>query len=478
MTKSIIHFLWIVMLTACVSIPEKPPDLNMPVPETWIAGSTEGEIPDQWWRGFDDSGLNAIVIEALETNHDLRAAAARLRAAAAQVRIAESGLFPHIGASGSAARQKRNFVGFPLPGSESGVLSSTSTLFGLSLDLSWEVDLWSRISAGRAASFSEFQASKADLLGYRLSLIGQTVKAWLGATEAARQVALADVTLKNYQMTNDQVFTRYRRGLQPSLDVRLSEANVAVAEATLSRQRDLLQVSLRQLEIMLGRYPSGSISVGGRLPDLRGRVPGGLPSEILRRRPDVIAAEKRFAGAAFRVKEARRALYPKLTLTGSDGRSSDELKNLLEGDYSVWSLFGGLLQPLFQGRRLRAGVHLALAGKDEALARYAQSVLNAFAEVESTLAAENQLEIQEKALRRAVEQSLEARRLSEERYARGLSGLLSVLESQRQAFTSQSQLLSVHRQRLDNRVNLILAMGGEFIKSAAGSKKEGIPHES
>jgi len=478
MYKSKIHLLWIVLLAACASVPERPPDLDLAVPEAWAAGSTGDEIPDHWWQRFGDPGLNGIVAEALEANYDLRAAASRLQAAAARIRIAGAGLFPQIGTNGSVSRQKRNFVGFPIPGSESGVLSSTTSLFGLSLDVSWEIDLWGRMSAGRAASVSEFQASNADLFGYRLSLIGQTVKAWFAATEGARQVALAEATLKNYQTTNEQVFTRYRRGLQPSLDVRLSEANVAVAEATLSRQRDLFQVSLRQLEILLGRYPAGKISVGSRLPDIGGYIPGGLPGDIVRRRPDLIAAEKRFTGAVLRVKEARRALYPKLTLTGSDGRSSDELKNLLEGDYSVWSLFGGLLQPLFQGGRLRAGVSLAQAGENEAFARYAQSVLNAFAEVESTLAAENQLEIQETALRQAVRQSLEARRIAEDRYARGLSGLLAVLESQRQAFTTQSQLLSIRRQRLDNRVNLTLALGGEFMKSGSESRKEGDSNET
>jgi outer membrane protein TolC len=174
------------------------------------------------------------------------------------------------------------------------------------------------------------------------------------------------------------------------------------------------------------------------------------------------AEEKRLAAANMRVAEARRALYPRISLTGSSGTSSDELKNLLKGDYSVWNIIGNLVQPLFQGGRIRGGIKLAQAQEQEALFFYAQKVLNAFAEVETALSAETFLEQRENALRVAAEQAVAARQLAESRYNRGLIDLIEVLEAQRRAFETQSQLLIVKRERLENRVDLYLALGGDF----------------
>jgi outer membrane protein TolC len=182
----------------------------------------------------------------------------------------------------------------------------------------------------------------------------------------------------------------------------------------------------------------------------------------MRRRPDLLAAERRLSAAHARVLESKQALYPRISLTGSAGTSSDELKNLLDGDYSVWNLVANLLQPVFQGGRLRANVNLAEARELEGLALYAQSVLGAFAEVESALSAEELLSQQEAALTQAAEQSVAARQLADQRYAQGLTDFIAVLEAQRRAFNSQSQLITVQRQRLDNRIDLYLALGGGF----------------
>jgi NodT family efflux transporter outer membrane factor (OMF) lipoprotein len=266
------------------------------------------------------------------------------------------------------------------------------------------------------------------------------------------------------------VHRRYRLGLRPSLDVRLSESNVADAEALLYLRKNQLQKIKRQLETLVGHYPSGSIELSSSLsPELKA-VPAGLPADIVKNRPDLIAAEKRLASSYARVIESKRALYPRLSLTASGGTSTNELKNLLDGDFSVWNLIGNLLQPLFQSGKLRAGVDLAKARELEVLALYAQSVLNAYAEVETALEAEGLLAKREKALRTAVDQAIAARNLAQTRYARGLTDLIEVLESQRQAFLSQSQHLIVKRQRLENRIDLYLALGGDFVDRESQGK--------
>jgi len=464
MSKIPVLLLVIGFLSACVRVPRTAPVTETPVPEAWAGGETTGDSLRGWWTTFGDPGLEKAVLSALRFNHDLRAAAARFSAAAAHARMAGADLYPALSARGSASRQKRNFVGFPFPGGLDGGLSRTSDLFGLSLDVSWEVDLWGRLSSGRAAALADLQASRADLEGFRLSLANLTARTWFASQEARLQVELAESTVRNDRITNGQVRARYRRGLRPSLDVRLSESNLAAAEAELAARRETARLSTRRLEVLLGRYPAADLKAPGDLPALTTRIPGGLPGDIIRRRPDLVAAERRLAAARVRVREAGRALYPRLTLTGSAGTSSDELKNLLNGDFSIWSLAAGLLQPIFQGGRLRAVVAAAEAAEAENLAGYAQAVLNAYAEVESALTAESSLLQQEEALRTAADQALAARGLAEDRYARGLSPLLEVLEAQARAFESQSRLLSVRRRRLDNRVNLYAALGGGFIQ--------------
>lgn len=456
-------FFILAITLSCVPKLKGPPDLAVDVPRNWVSeeAASDGDL-SQWWTRFDDSRLNSAIEQVFRENYDLKATVARVDAAASLARIAGADLFPGVSGSFSAIRQKRNFVGFPFPGTGDGVPSSTSSVFGVSLDVSWEIDLWGRLQAARSAAVAEFQASEADLIGFELSLAAQTAKAWYTAVEAELQVQLAEATLHNYRETNDQVWVRYRRGLRPSLDVRLSESNVATAEAVLTQRQDQLQRIKRQIEILLGRYPTSQIVLSEDLPVISEQVPAGLPADIVRRRPDLIAAEKRLAASHARFIESRRALYPRISLTGSGGTSSDELSNLLDGDYSVWNLIGNLIQPLFQGGRLKAGAKLAQAREQEALARYAQSVLNAYAEVETSLAAEKYLEQREKSLENAAEQATAARQLAQDRYTRGLTNLIEVLEAQRRSFDSQSQLLSLKRQRLDNRIDLYLALGGDF----------------
>jgi outer membrane protein TolC len=191
-------------------------------------------------------------------------------------------------------------------------------------------------------------------------------------------------------------------------------------------------------------------------------VPEGLPATLVSRRPDLVAAEYRLAATDARLVQARAALYPSLRLTGSGGSTSTELGDLLDGNFSVWSLAGGLLQPIFQGGRLRAGVDLAESGTAQALAAYANVLLNAYGEVESTLTSESILSRRESALAVATDQAVAARRLAEDRYDAGLEDIVTVLDAQRRALSAESQLLLVRRSRLENRVDLYLALGGGF----------------
>ncbi len=206
------------------------------------------------------------------------------------------------------------------------------------------------------------------------------------------------------------------------------------------------------------------------MPPLPPPAPAGLPAQLVDRRPDLVAVERRLGAAGFRVSQARAALYPSLRLTGSAGSSSSELDDLLDSDFSVWSLAGNLLQPLFQAGRLRAGVELGEARYREAANLYAQSLLRAFSEVETALTAERLLREQTTALDAAATEAAAAERLAQDRYGRGVGDYLAVLAAQVQALDASSQLLATSRALLDTRVDLHLALGGGFaIPTYAGT---------
>jgi len=447
---------------ACVKPPPTTsPEIDVAPPDAWTATPSNPDVPvHEWWEQFGDPSLSSLIVTALEENSDLMAAAARVDRAAAQARIAGADLKPRVGIGASAKKQQFNPVAF---GQDATPVVFDS--YGLSLDVAWEVDLWGRLRAGARAALAEAQAVDADLAGARLSIAGQTAKTWFAVAEALQQVELARTSAESFRRSSEWIRHRYETGIRPPLDLRLALSNQAAAEAVLGRRREQLDRSLRQLEVLLARYPSAKLleqfpSTG--LPELPSPPPAGLPAEIVSRRPDLVAAERRLVSNDQSLRSARRALYPRLSLTGSGGTLALQIGDLLDGDFGVWTLAANLTQPLFEGGRLRAGVDRAAAGKDEALARYVSSVLQAYREVESALAAETFLKAQAVALEEAAKQTIAAQRLSEERYAQGVGGYLVVLESQSRALTAQSELLTVRRALLDNRVDLHLALGGGF----------------
>jgi NodT family efflux transporter outer membrane factor (OMF) lipoprotein len=451
----------------CVSAPKvSDAPLDVPTPGAWTAAEAPaGEIDQKWWTDFGEPELTRIVEIALTRNHDLMAAATRVDQAAAQARVAGADLMPTVNVGLNGRRNKQNFIGLPIPGAEGGVLSRTFTTYGVSLDLSWELDLWDRLGARARAGIADLQAAAADYRGAQLSVAAQTMKAWFATAEASQQLALAEATVESFTRSTRQVRQRYETGIRSSLDLRLSLANLAGAEALLKQRRQQLDAATRQLEVLLGLYPGRELIVPTALPDTPPPIPAGLPSDLIDRRPDLAAAERRLAASDERYRAARRDRYPRFSLTASTGTSTKGLKDLVNGDFSVWSLAFNLLQPVFQGGRLRAAVDLSEAQADEFLINYASSALNAYAEVETALAAEAYLAEREADLAEAAEQSRAAERLSEDRYGAGLENFITVLESQRRALQADGEWIAARRQRLENRVNLYLALGGGFERS-------------
>ncbi len=459
----------VVLLSACASAPPvRITELGFVAPDTWSAtDAREGLPPTDWWREFGDPGLDDLIAEAIAGNYDLVAAAARLEQALVRAKIIGADLYPQADLGFGGSRTKRNFVGFGALAGDGGgagttVLASTTNSFSLSLDVAWELDVWGRIRSATSGALADAQAALMNRQAAELSLAGQTAKSWFSVIEAREQLALAERTVASYESTTSNVRARYERGVAPALDLRLSLTELSVAYALVQRRARELDASVRTLEVLLGRYPAHRLEATTDLPRPRGAVPAGLPVELLVRRPDLIAAERSLAASGARVREARAALFPRLALTASGGTASEQVDNLIDGDFSVWSVAGNFAQPILQGGRLRAGVDLAVAEQAEAGAVYAGAALQAYAEVETFLAAEGYLAAREEALAEAAGQARAALDLATERYQAGLEDYVTILASQRNALNADSEHLAVRRARLETRVDLYLSLGGGF----------------
>lgn len=442
------------------------PELGFEVPAGYKAGPADSaaELQDGWWHEFGDAVLDAVIEEALLNNRDLSASAARLQAALTVPTIVGAAALPQVDAGLDANRSRRLFLGFPFGGG--GVPSSTTTTYGLSLNVRWEVDVWGRLRSDEQAALADAEAVALLHDGARLSLVGQVSKAYFAVVEARQQLALADATAIATRQTDADVRDRFRRGLRPALDAHQAATNAANADANVAARAEQLERALRQLDLLCGRYPKGLIAGADTLPADLPAVPVGLPSELLRRRPDLVAAERHLAAAGCRVDAATAALYPRLSLTASGGRTSEELGDLVDNDFRIFSLGANLFQPLFSGGALRAEVARQEALQRESLSLYQGAVLVAFTEIESALVATAALDRRRQELVRAARSAELARDLARERWQNGLTDFLAVADGQRQAFTAQSNLITAERQRLDNRIDLFLALGGGFVADA------------
>lgn len=436
-------------------------------------------MPDRGWvQSFGDTKLSALVEEALDHNKDLQMAAARLQISEANAKIAGADLYPKANGIFKAGRFKRNFIGFPFgssttPGADGtgqgqdAVLSNLNNEFGLQLDMSWEVDLWGRIRAGQSAAIAEYEAAESDRKAAELSIAAQTAKTWFSLLEEREQLELAEKAVDIFRETEKAIRERFEAGIDAGGAARASQLRLAMTDVENAREmvaqrNDSVKQTMRQLELLLGRYPEGSIRSGAQLPGVPGPVPAGIPAELLDRRPDIQASERRLAAADQRVLEAKKALLPAISLSGNTGTSSEQIEDILNSNFSIWSVAGNAMQPILAGGALRNRVFLRHGEVKKAVADFEKTALNAFGEVENALESEAFLAQRERALRQAAEHAREAYLSASEEFEDGTGDILTMLSAQNQAFSQMAQHVAVRRQQLENRVDLHLALGGNF----------------
>jgi NodT family efflux transporter outer membrane factor (OMF) lipoprotein len=421
---------------------------NLQVPPAWTAqGGAAGAVAGSWLTAFRDPQLDTLVGEALANNPDLQVAAARVEQAASFVKVAGATLYPQVNALARG--------GGALSGDSSG-------LEGAGIFANWELDLWGRVRAGRAAAQDQFGSTELDALYARQSLAAMVAKSWFLATEARMQRAIAEEMANASERQLGLAQDRLRVGRGDEYDVALARANLATFRDSV-RSLDLAyQQSLRALEALAGRYPAAALSVPVQLAALPGPVPVGMPSELLERRPDVVAAERRVAAAFYRVEESKAARLPRISLTAAVTSISSDLFVLKDRDNPVWSAGASLTQPLFLGGQLQAQVEVRTAEQKQALAEYGRVGARAFGEVESALSTGFALEEREAILAQLVGDNARALELANVRYRVGSGDLRAVAQQSLALHAARTALLRVQAERLVQRVNLHLALGGSF----------------
>lgn len=436
---------------------KKPPDAKelkaqalpkVQVPDQWTApGAAAGAVTDNWIASFHDDQLTAAVAEAILNNADLRVAASRVEQAQLYAKLAGAKLYPSVDLMARG--------GGKLSGDNSG-------LQGAVLVANWEIDLWGRVRYGRAAAAADAHAVESDFEYARQSLAAAVAKNWFLATEAGLQAELARATIRDGDELVTLAQSRSQVGIGNDEDVYVARASVGGYRDTLREIELARQQSIRALELLLGRYPAAAASVNPQLPGQPPAVPGGLPSELLERRPDVVAAERRVAAAFNRVGEAKAARLPSINLTTSLSEITSSLFLLKDRDNPQWSAGAGLLAPIFHGGSLKTQVEIRTAEQKQAVAAYAAVGLRAFGEVENALSAELAAHEREQILTQVVSDTQRAVGIVQTQFKVGSTDLRSVTQRQLTLNSSQSALIRMQAEQRVQRVNLHLALGGSF----------------
>ncbi len=412
----------------------------------------------EWWNRFNDAPTNELVRQAIEHNTDLRAAMARVDEARALVGAAFGQRLPQVSASASRQRQK---ISFDFGGGRASAITTSYAVSGL---VTWQVDVFGKLKRQQQAAAMELAATEADREAVLHSVIAETVRlrAQIATLQKTLEIARADTA--NWQRTYQIIERRYHRGIATALERRLARENLAASRAAEPDVEFQLTAARHALDVLLGRQPGTGEQPALTLSALPpvGPPPVSVPVSLLDRRPDLRSTELRTAAATYDIGVALADLYPDLSINASGGRTSSRLHLLDNPQSIVWSLLLEASWKVFAGGSLRANVDAARARAQAAAAEYAGAVLRALREVEDALVREQTARRRYAELRTREAEALAAEQLATDRYQRGVESLITVLETERRRRAAQRERLATEQTVWEARINLILALGGDW----------------
>lgn len=429
-----------------------------------ISSSATTYSLDKWWEGFGDPVLTTLVTKALGQNLELAQAQARVAQARATLGSATAALIPSASVDGEAARSHQS-IETPL----GTVLNSTpgydryGSSYELNLQASWEVDLFGGLRRDREAALAQYQASEAGAIATRLAIAAQTADIYTTVRGFQARLAIAEEQVKNQRALLSKVELLNRKGLAADYEVRQTEGELSQVEATIPVLRASLEASLNALDVILGSAPGthrSEMSVASHIPKPPQLLNMGEPAELLRRRPDLIAAERRLSSANAQIGSAISEYYPKFSLGALIGSASTSDGKLFSGGANQSSAFFGLRWRLFDFGRINSEISLAKGREAEALAAYRQSVLSASQDVETALSALINRQTQAQSLSQGEISLAQARRSSFASYQKGAASLIDVLNADQQLLRASDSRAVSEIEAARAAIATYLALGG------------------
>jgi NodT family efflux transporter outer membrane factor (OMF) lipoprotein len=477
-----------------------------------------------WWTTFRDPELNSLIGRAVRGNLTLRQAVSRVRQARYERAIAGAGLFPNVnvdggyqrargsnnvliplgafgggsssasGASGAAQQTGKNgmtaqpqqeiagggggatVAGGPPGGPQSplglgGFPGVDTDLYQIGFDATWEIDVFGGQQRGIEAAGADFAAAQEDARDSLVTLLAETARTYIELRGDQRQFEIAKQNLAAQQDTLSLTRSKYQAGFVTQLDVARQATQVATTAAALPALEGRVRIAIHTLGVLVGEDPdalSAELIKPGVIPPVPPEIPVGLPSDLLRRRPDVRRAERQLAAATARVGQATADLFPKFSITGALGLDSTKPKHLLDWNSRYWALSPGISWPIFDAGRIRANIDVQDEVRQQAYANYQQTVLNALKDVEDSLSSYRTEQLRNQALTDAVDAARQAVDLAKQQYNQGVTDFLTVLDAERAEFAAEDSLAQSDQTISTDLVSLYKALGGGWEISARG----------
>ncbi|MFY8285659.1 efflux transporter outer membrane subunit [Pseudoalteromonas sp. SSMSWG5] len=445
----------VILLSACASQTthnERVAELEA-LPSAWQQLPTDNKIlavEDNWLQQLQDPQVFNLVEQALAHNQAILQAGYDVAIKEQQLIAAGADLWPSLDLSTRASRSKDN-----RPVSYNNASSA-------SLELSYEVDLWGKLSASERQANLEYLAEKATFSQSKQQLVADVVSGWFDVITNHKLLELYKQREQNAEKNLDIIESGYRQGLNEALDVYLARNELNTERSNIAAQQATLTKSIRDLERLTGQYPAGALSVSADLPLLENTIPLGLPSELITRKPALMASWYQLLSTDAGLAYAHKQRFPSLNLSASISDSTDRVSDLFSPSSLAWSLIGSISMPLFEGGRLKANEEQARLSVKRQEQAYLATLYDAFNEVETAISQEQALKVRYEKTLEAQENAIAAERLSFEQYQSGLVTYTTVLDAQDRSFNAQSSVIELKNQLIKNRINLHIALGGDF----------------
>jgi len=469
MVNYAIKLLLILLVTSCASKKViEPESMVNNIPENWaIIVPVTINISDIWWNEFQDEKLNQFLNQFLEQNINLEQAMLNTRVAKQASVISTSNVFPSIALSASGSESEQNTAGFPpifssFFGSQNDEITTfTQENYNLSLSTQWEIDLWGKMRQGRLAGKQQYLSAKYNYTYYQFSLTSEATKLYFSIIEAKQLTENAQQKYNNAKIIFELYTSRYDKGVISLKALQQSEIILNLAKSDLENKKSIATSLVHQGKVLIKEYPNLTLDTGKDFPQSLPNIPQVLPADIVKRRPDLIASQYNLLASKALNKQAIRSLYPSFSLVGATGASSN-VQDLLNDDFSVWSNGINLFAPIFNAGKLIANKKIAKTNQEIAMLDFVNNLLTAYKEVESGLEFDQSAQLSLNLLKSNLALSKSMYNTTFDEFTRGVASIEEVINANNVLFDNKNMLSRAERIRIEQRINLILALGGGF----------------